>query len=103
MLRLEQSLINEDLSNNELDDWQRMLLYKKQDVVEWCMRNNVVVSTELTHLWDQAMSLGEEKGKRVYQKFLNKWQEFQKNPQSFLDYKGPVSYTHLTLPTICSV
>ena len=36
------------------------------------------------------------------------WEEYQKNPSAELREKiiieyAPVSYTHLTLPTICSV
>lgn len=64
----------------QLTDWQKKLLQKQQDVIQWAMQHNVVISPELVQLWDQAMSLGEEKGQRAYQDFLNQWQEFQKNP-----------------------
>lgn len=44
------------------------------------MQNNVVIDPEVIKLWDQAMSLGEEKGKKAYQEFLEKYEEFQRNP-----------------------
>ena len=47
------------------------------------MQHQVPISPELIQLWDQAMSLGEDEGKKVYQDFLNKWQEYQKNPPRF--------------------
>ena len=58
-----------------------MLLKKQQEVIQWCMEHNATISLELIKLWDEAMKLGEEEGKKMYQEFLNKWQEFQKNPQ----------------------
>jgi len=57
-----------------------MLLNKQQEVIRWSMQHNVLVNPELVQLWDQAMLLGEDNGKKAYQEFLNKWQEYQKNP-----------------------
>eukprot|EP00826_Nyctotherus_ovalis_P038698 TRINITY_DN3640_c0_g1_i1.p1 TRINITY_DN3640_c0_g1~~TRINITY_DN3640_c0_g1_i1.p1 ORF type:complete len:456 (-),score=90.10 TRINITY_DN3640_c0_g1_i1:206-1573(-) len=57
-----------------------MLLEKQQEVIQWAMQNNVVIDPDIIKLWDQAMSLGEEKGKKAYQEFLDKYKEFQQNP-----------------------
>ena len=63
-----------------MTDWQKMLIQKREEVARWCSEHNVTISYQLVELWDQAMKLGEENGKKAYQEFLNGWQEFQKNP-----------------------
>lgn len=60
-----------------------MLLNKQKELAQWSSQHKTPISPELIHLWDQAMSLGEEKGKKVYQDFLNKWHEYQKNPPKY--------------------
>lgn len=40
----------------------------------------MTVTPDIVQLWDQAMSLGEDKGKEAYKEFLDKWRDFQKNP-----------------------
>eukprot|EP00826_Nyctotherus_ovalis_P004451 TRINITY_DN10965_c0_g1_i5.p1 TRINITY_DN10965_c0_g1~~TRINITY_DN10965_c0_g1_i5.p1 ORF type:complete len:275 (+),score=55.80 TRINITY_DN10965_c0_g1_i5:310-1134(+) len=57
-----------------------MLILKQQEVIEWAVNRDVAVTPDLIQLWDQAMSLGEDKGKEAYKEFLDKWQQFQANP-----------------------
>jgi hypothetical protein len=56
------------------------------------MQHNVVISPELVQLWDQAMSLGEEKGKKVYDEFLDEWEKFKQNPPKEPIRKEPTEW-----------
>eukprot|EP00826_Nyctotherus_ovalis_P007725 TRINITY_DN1196_c0_g1_i5.p1 TRINITY_DN1196_c0_g1~~TRINITY_DN1196_c0_g1_i5.p1 ORF type:complete len:502 (-),score=117.03 TRINITY_DN1196_c0_g1_i5:221-1726(-) len=57
-----------------------MLLQKQKEVAQWSTEHNIPISPQLIQLWNQAMTQGEEDGKKAYQQFLDAWQEYQKNP-----------------------
>ena len=92
-LRVEQSYESRPVNGtNQFTDWQKKLLEKQQEVIQWSMQHNVVVSPELVQLWDQAMTLGEEKGKRVYEEFLDEWEKFKKNPPKEPVHREPTDW-----------
>jgi hypothetical protein len=82
----------ESSPTNELNDWQKMLMEKQREVIKWCADNKVVISPDLMELWDQAMTLGEEQGKNIYQEFLNKWKEFQKKSTKVPEQPEPTEW-----------
>ena len=65
---------------------------------EWQNKADIK-SLTLSELTEQLVALGQPKfrGKQIYS-----WLH-EKRVKSFDEMTNPVSYTHLTLPTICSV
>lgn len=57
-----------------------MLLQKQKEVAQWSTEHSIPISPQLIQLWNQAMTQGEEEGKKAYQQFLDAWHEYQRNP-----------------------
>lgn len=75
----------------ELTDWQKMILQKQRDVIQWSNNQYTTVNTDLMDLLQQSMELGEERGKTTYQDFLDKWKQVQEHPPNKTQTKNVTS------------
>ena len=63
----------------QLDDWQKMLLAKQQEIMNWATETRAQVSQEVIDLWQKAWEMGQQHGQAVYDELLKKCNEMMQN------------------------
>lgn len=62
----------------KLTKWQEELKKKQEHVTEEAKKLNVTVPKDIMFLWDQAYKLDKKHGEELYNEFIRRWEEFQK-------------------------